>query len=98
MSTHQYLDLSTGHVMQATMDLLSNGGLDLCREQGWPAMTIAPYPFGCFVTVPNMTQEAIDALPPDLCEVFEYAFNLAVRLVRFDSDGDQIDELQHYDW
>lgn len=94
-----YLDLSTGHLRRETMDYLSNYDQGTCCALGWPAMSIAPYMHGCFVTVPGeMTDEQMDALPSDLEEVLSYARSKQASVVRFDSDGDEIDDLHIYGW
>lgn len=100
-----YLDLSTGHLTQETMDKLAVGRI--AHLSGWPAMTIATYDHGAFVTVPSdAEQEQWDALPADLRAVFDYAIaqftgapgQQVIQVLRFDSDGDQIDGLEYHDW
>lgn len=104
MSTFLYLDLCTNHVTQGTMDLLSTANKtrnDLAIWLGWPAMTIAPYEYGCFVTVPdfdNVEPDKLNALPVDLAAVLRYAFDGGCYVVRFDSSGDHIIGLKYYDW
>lgn len=90
-----YLDLSTGHLTRATMELLEDQ--DASRNCGWPAMTIAPYEHGAFITVPSDAEpEQWDALPADMREVLSFASNLGIAVLRFDSDGDEIDSLSFY--
>lgn len=90
-----YLDLSTGHVSKATMDQLNRQG-----EENWPAMSIAPYTYGVFVTVPDASasQASLDELPYDLRAVVRFAQGLGVPLLRFDSDGEIVPGLTHAHW
>lgn len=102
---HTCLDLSTGHLTRRTMGLLDSflpeNHVSKLEEWGWPAMTIATYDHGCFVTVPEHDHTSIDqreALPRDLRDVLVYAQLLGIPLLRFDSDGDVIDGLPTYEW
>lgn len=106
MSLLTYLDLSTAHVSDATATLLDGFERGLCTERlqelNWPAMTIAPYDYGWFLTVPpddeEEDREAIDRLPADLAHVMIYARRIGVDLLRFDKDADFIDGLPVYEW
>ena len=101
---HSYLDLSTEHITQETLQRLS--GLNRDRK-GWPTMTIADYDNGCFVTVPpSDTNEhggkteftTWEHMPEDLVKVLRYAAKSGAILVRFAGDGDSTDDLPTYIW
>ena len=88
MPIHTYLDLSTGHLTAATRDKL-----DYTPHPEWPAMSIASYEFGWFLTVPV---EDLHLLPDDLCVVMRLAKDLGIAVVRFDADGDVHQVLPYY--
>jgi hypothetical protein len=93
----QYLDVSTSHVTRDTMQLLSWGTLPL----GMPAMTVASYEYGAFVSVPEelaLASPEGQALPADLLEVLQAARTLGCDVVRLDADGAQMDALPTYLW
>ena len=100
-----YLDLSTGHLTVDTRNLLEQLADTCCNGPGWPALTIASYPHGFFVTVPaDAEQEQWDALPADLRGVFDHAIAMykgepgtMIQLLRFDSDADEHGDLPTYD-
>ena len=99
---HTYLDLSTGHLTEATRDLLDRAAGDLSLSRGtingWPAMSIAACPNGWFMTVPyEFDPHQWRALPQDLGTVLSYARRNNVTLVRFDSDGDTVADLPFYE-
>lgn len=90
-----YLDCSVSHLSKKTMEMLNQG------EQEGLAITIAPYTFGAFVSVPlfNDPGETIaERLPADLHQVLKFASDRNCIIVRFDTDGDIIDGLPVYDW
>lgn len=88
MSVLQYLDLSTGHVTQET-----------CNEWAWQEIhpVIGTDEYGFVVAVPDEEYD-ISHVPQDLQEVIAYARKLGCSLIRFDSDGDQVEGLPFYDW
>jgi hypothetical protein len=92
-----YLDLSTGHLTRTTQHLLAMN----TKTLGWPAMTIADYTYGWFVTVPAFDDPEIlaqrCALPDDLQDVLTHAYTEGCQLIRFDADGDQLDDLPYYE-
>lgn len=98
-----YLDLSTGHLTDATRMLLD----DYADHQraphssvgvnGWPAMTVAAYGLGFFVTVPDAKEQDLSGLPYDLVAVMRHAQRTRVPLLRFDSDGDTVGDLPRYE-
>lgn len=99
MAVHTYIDMSTSHVSAGTMLLLEHG----IKPVGWPAMTIAPYEYGVFVTVPprpddDEGEEAWLDLPSDLAAVLLFARAQDAYVVRLDADGDQVDGLDVFDW
>ena len=89
-----YLDLSTAHLTARTLEQLQKRqGADNTPALGWPALTIANYPAGVFVSVPCLDLIGIaqmQNLPSDLSEVLRYAYRRGCYLVRFDADGDNI--------
>lgn len=98
---HTYLDLSTDHLAQETMRQLNELTAGDRLQLGWPAMTVAPYEYGAFVTVPDPNHVPLAQYgntPTDLAAVLHYAQRLGIHLLRFDSDGDEIDNLPTHDW
>ncbi len=107
---YTHLDLSTSHVTLETMKQLSHLGVAgdcatgdcsdaRIQAAGWPAMTIAAYDRGCFVSVPSFfTDEQRDAVPEDLRYVFRHAQAYGATLIRLDSDGATLEALPTYDW
>jgi hypothetical protein len=89
----KYLDCSTSHISKQTMELLDQG-----EESGLSFMSVAPYKYGAFVTVPDDTAECVRAMPNDLAEVLAFAHSCGCQLVRFDSDGVTYDELPSFNW
>lgn len=104
-----HLDCSTAHLTRETMEALSYLGVagdcatgdcsdERIKQAGWPAMTIAAYDKGAFVTIPGAPSEGqLDFMPDDLVIVLAHAQRLGCQLVRFDADGATID-LPTYDW
>jgi hypothetical protein len=79
----KYLDISTNHITQKTLD--SNDSPYLLAE----------YSAGVIYWVPD---EDDNMVPDDLKIVFDYARKQKCSLVRFDCDGFQFPELPEYDW
>lgn len=103
MTMLTYLDLSTCHVQEETMreiERMQDAGKRLALH--WPAMTIASYDYGAFLTVPEFEDEDekrhIQKLPFDLQAVFDYANLLGATVVRLNSDSDVIKGLPVYHW
>jgi hypothetical protein len=71
------------------------------KTLGWPAMTVADYTYGWFITVPDLGQEDIarqmQAMPQDLQDVLTHAYTEGCHLIRFDTDGDAIHSLPYYE-
>lgn len=84
-----YLDLSTGHLTDETRETLGRLTAADRFYCGWPAMTVAQYDYGFFITVPDaMTEpDQMLALPDDLCNVLQFAAQLGAAVVRLDADG-----------
>lgn len=94
---HTYLDLSTSHVTERTEQQLPQAAAGF--RIGWPALTIAPYAHGYFITVPDpLPGTDLSALPEDLAQVLAYARGLGAAVVRLDADGETTDQLPTYDW
>lgn len=87
----QYLDLSTSHLTQTTVQELDSGTFS--------GITVANYEYGVFVSVPGASGD-IDELtaPEDLKRVLRFAREAGCDVVRFDADGDTEAELPRFDW
>jgi hypothetical protein len=98
----QYLDLSTGHVKQETMHTLQKLATPYWFDSSWPAMTIAGYDCGVFVTVPPLNEPDVakqaENLPPELANVLWGAFRVGAALIRFDADGEIDPTLPYFEW
>jgi hypothetical protein len=102
---YTYLDLSTGHLSVETRSLL-DGLAELPPSYGtlanaWPAMTIAAYTYGYFVTVPALNivevRQQAEILPADLRACLEHAHTQGIHLLRFDEGGDALHCLEVFD-
>lgn len=96
-----YLELSTGHLRRATLNELAGCSGAVRAPAGWPAMTIADYLYGVFVTVPDLWASDVAAqakhMPADLLACLKHAHKQGIQLLRFDSEGDELDGLPVYD-
>jgi hypothetical protein len=94
------IELSSGHLSRDTVDLLEGLPLDiLCGVKGWPAMQIAPYIFGWFITTPEAQYlQSPTNLPEDLWRVLNFASIQGADIIRLDSEGRIENSLPHYDW
>jgi hypothetical protein len=77
-----YLDVSTRHITEATLN--SNS-----------IYKLGEYAEGAFFWV---DEELPPSLPKDLYEVFEFAKEKNCTIIRFDADGFDHPELPSYDW
>ena len=95
MPKFTYLDISTSHLNACTRDWLDESTPATPKCSG---ITIAPYEYGYFVSVPS-DLESIDGLecPDNLKLVLAYARREECDVVRFDSDRDAINELPSYE-
>lgn len=84
MNPPKYLDVSTSHVKQETMNPV-----------GLNPYFIAEYEYGAFFYVPADIDEDI---PEDLAAVLQFALDNDCELVRFDCGGETFEELKTYDW
>jgi hypothetical protein len=91
-ATYPYLDISTAHISQETMDFLNKhaGTNDL-------GLMIASYEYGVWVNVPGEA-ERDTPVPADLRAVLEFAKTNGCSIVRFDTEGETCESLQAYDW
>lgn len=89
MPDYTYLDCSTRHISRATLDKLSAG------ENYGAAMTVAPYDYGVFVSVPTEDDD-IENLPEDLAAVLRFTRLRGCLIVRFDADGEVHVDLPGY--
>lgn len=95
------LEITTAHLRFESMRVLTELSAEQRMGNGWPAMTVANYQHGVFVTVPEKNADTIDQLenlPDDLGDVLDHARSHGVTLVRFDSDAPQLADLPYYDW
>lgn len=86
-----YLDVSTSHLSEETRFWLDEG------SHGEP-ITVAPYEYGAFVSVPPFNEEGYEPpdLPEDLMTVLRYAAERGCVIVRFDADGYTYSDLPFY--
>jgi hypothetical protein len=91
-----YLDCSTGMLSHETYVQLT--GHLIMGE--WPAMTVAPYEFGVFISVPPASHiyEHADGLPEDLFCLLIYADEHDCQVIRLDAEGDRLDDLHFHEW
>lgn len=92
-----YLELSTAHLTQSTMEMLVADWAGLSNDHYLPV--IASYEYGVIVWV-TKDADLIKQAPADLAIVLFYAALLGVSSIRFDSDADEIEgvPLPVYDW
>lgn len=83
MTILQYLDLSTAHLRETTLNPAPH-----------PHYLMAQYPEGAFFYVPDTPVDA----SPDLAFVLDYAKAMGCTIVRFDADGEVIPGLPVFDW
>lgn len=90
-TTYQYLDLSTGHLSEETMDWINEASPNRSHCSG---LSIAPYEYGAFVSVPG-EGDSIDDLEcsEDLKEVLRFAMGQGCDVVRLDADAGYLSEL-----
>lgn len=95
-----YLDLSTGHLSRDTRNFLEKEHNSATRgAMGWPAMTIAAYEYGWFITVPDfklVSEAQMDSMPHDLGTCLLLASAEGAELLRFDADGYIDGDLPYY--
>lgn len=98
-----YLDLATSHLTIETVMTLRDFADPVTKRVSalsaakWPAMTIADYDEGLLISVPSTTAD-ISAVPLDLVAVLNFAQVLNATMIRFDSTGPEVRELQQYEW
>lgn len=88
----KYLDICTSHLTQKTIDDLVMGNI--------PGVVSYDYDEGTFLAVPdkfNLEQDN-DNVPLDLTELFTFAWEHGITLIRLDRDGEEIDEIPTYGW
>lgn len=91
-----YLDLSSSHVSEETMRQLETAS-DVRLFAG---VTVAPYEYGAFVSVPADLSD-IDAMefPDDLKRVLQHARGQGCDIVRLDRDAGVLPDLPRlFDW
>lgn len=95
--TKTYLDLSILHLTSLTMRQLHTAKFDACQHLGWPAMTIAPYEYGVFISVPSQ-DAGMSNVPADLHDAIRHAQSEGAEVIRFDVDGCAVDSLTTHEW
>lgn len=85
MTTATYLDLSTAHLQQSTLNPAPHR-----------RYLIAEYQEGAFFYVPS--DDLDPDTPPDLAFILGYAKGLGCTIVRFDADSEKIEGLPIFDW
>lgn len=95
----QFLDICSNHLSRPTFAFLE------AAQPTGPhclGLTIAPYEFGAFVTVPSDSEHGtkIDALqcPDDLKVVLKHARSIGCALLRFDTEGGVVRGLPLFNW
>lgn len=88
-----YLDVSTAHVTEETMNVLKS----LAVSGGIQGHSLAVYDLGAFITVHEDCEHA-DAIPADLRSVMDFAASKGCYVVRLDASGNEYEELKTYDW
>ena len=83
-----YLDISTAHLMQETLNRLNAIN---------PPYTYK-YNEGAFVSVPDKTEVSIISMPEDLRILLEYVWDNDIELIRMDRDAEVSEDLPVYDW
>jgi hypothetical protein len=85
------LDLSTGHVSEATATLLNKWSSD---ADGSPVVAYEKGVYGWLVS----TAVIGAATPDDLKACIDYALDRDCEWIMFDCDSDTVDALPTYDW
>lgn len=83
-----YLDISTAHLMQETLNRLNAIN---------PPYTYK-YNEGAFISVPDKTEVSIISMPEDLRILLQYAWDNNIEMIRMDRDAEVIENLPVYDW
>jgi len=91
---YKYLDISTGHVMEADLQNLEH---DDCP------ITAYPYEEGCWVHVDNNGETTFNGLlrlgfSEGFAKVYMAAVAAKCQWIKFDCDGWQYERFEHYDW
>lgn len=92
------LVLSTAHISEDVMLKLSRLTSVDRVNAGWPAMTVAPYEYGVFLTVPEYAMRDYARMPEALSDVLAYAKRHGADVLRLDADGPTVADLKPYEW
>ncbi len=99
------LELSTSHLDKDTMRRLETSTSQERLASGWPAMSVANYEYGVFLTVPDLANAwvvtqlgVLGEQYPNLADALTLAQSLGVTLIRFDADAPTNDNLSTFDW
>lgn len=83
--------ISTRHIQESTMRAITE------QDENLPTVA-CPTPWGAFVGVGQTEQDDANLEYPDLFPVFTWAERSGYEWVRFDAEGDDIDDLPVYEW
>lgn len=92
------MELCTSNLTQRTAQICEVACKTGSSNMDWPAMSMASYPEGWFMAVPERQYIMASELPEDLFDVLIYARDLGVNLIRFDRDAEPDTNLPTYDW
>ena len=81
--------ISTGHLTETTCN-----NLDQFKEQ----LLFAEYEHGVFIYIGDDEANIVDDFPDDLKALMRFMQSQSFTWVRLDSVGDEIDDLQHWEW
>jgi len=91
-----YLDICTSHVSMETMEWL---GKATPGQLTCPGITVAPYKYGVFVSVPGESANIMKLkCADDLKAVLLFGRTKGCDVVRFDADAPSITELPVFEW
>lgn len=102
---NKYLDLCTNALSRPTTLMLE--AYATSNRPDWPALTVANYEYGAFITVPPSDMDESgnrtdftewDYMPDDLVAVLRYATEKGATVIRFDRDTEECEDLPSYDW
>lgn len=91
LEVRQFLTLSTGHVSEATAQMLETTPI-----KDWPVCGGHFGTYGWFMYAHD--EDCEGDIPPELMVIFDYARANGCNYVLFDCDGDTVDQLPTFDW
>ncbi len=102
MTTHRYIDLSTGHVSREEMEVLEARD-DFADPPVIDVLPrVIPHRHGAWVNVPAASDDEHGAIRakqfPSIQAVITYARAQGASWINLDAAGDTVDELPEYSW